>query len=103
MINGFNGGIIDVSSVVMIINKLQLYIENEERILLNIKNSLLLLEDYYSGDNNKILKYKKDNLYNSLNIVLENRKKYIEYLNYIVNSYIDLDEKNMQSFNAGIN
>ena len=102
MINSFNGGVIDISSVVMIINKLQLYIENEERILLDIKNSLLILEDYYVSDNNNVLKSKKDNLYNCLNTVLENRKKYIEYLNYIVNSYIDLDEKNMLSFNADI-
>lgn len=102
MINGFNGGVIDVSSVVMIINKLQLYIENEERILLDIKNSLLILEDYYSGDNDGVLKSKKDNLYNSLNVVLENRKKYIEYLNYVVNSYIDLDEKSMLNFNNDI-
>lgn len=102
MINGFNGGVIDVSSVVMIINKLQLYIENEERILLDIKNSLLMLEDYYSSDNNKVLKSKKDNLYNTLNTVLENRKKYIEYLNHVVNSYIDLDEKSMLSFNTDI-
>ena len=60
MINSFNGGVIDVSSVVMIINKLQLYIENEEKILHDIKNSLLILEDYYSSDNNKVLKNKKD-------------------------------------------
>lgn len=102
MINDFNGGVIDISSVVMIINKLQLYIENEERILLDVKNSLLMLEDYYVSDNNNTLKSKKDNLYNCLNTVLENRKKYIEYLNHIVNTYIDLDEKSILRFNADI-
>ena len=102
MIKGFDGGVIDVSSVVMIINKLQLYIENEERILLEINKTLLMLENYYSSDNNKALKFKKDNLYNSLNIVLGNKKKYIEYINHVIKRYLYLDEKNMLSFKNDI-
>ena len=103
MINSFNGSIIDVSSVVLIINKLELYIENEEKIILDIKNALLALENYYISDNDKVLKVKKENLYNALDTILENKKRYIEYLNYVVNNYIELDEKNMLNFNYNIN
>lgn len=103
MINSFDGGIIDVSSVVLIIKKLELYIENEEKIILDIKNTLLILENYYISDNDKVLKVKKENLYNVLDTILENKKRYIEYLNYVVNNYIELDEKNMFNFNYNIN
>lgn len=103
MINSFNGGLIDVSSVVLIINKLELYIENEEKIIRDIKNTLLTLENYYISDNDKVLKIKKDNLYDALDTILENKKKYIEYLNYVIDSYIELDENNILNFNYDIN
>ena len=103
MINSFDGGIIDVSSVVLIIKKLELYIENEEKIILDIKNTLLILENYYISDNDKVLKVKKKKLYNVSDTILENKKRYIEYLNYVVNNYIELDEKNMFNFNYNIN
>ena len=103
MINSFDGGIIDVLSVVLIIKKLELYVENEEKIILDIKNTLLILENYYISDNDKVLKVKKENLYNALDTILENKKRYIEYLNYVVNNYIELDEKNMLNFNYNIN
>lgn len=103
MIENFNGGIIDITSVVLIINKLKLYIENEELAISNIINSLSILDNYYSGENDKHIDNKRQNLYESLNIMLENRKKYVEYLEFVLKSYIDMDEKNMIHFNHGIN
>lgn len=103
MIDSFDGGLIDTSSVILIINKLKLYIENEEKIIENIQNSLSLLENYYSGDNNKTINYKKNNLYEALNTGLKNKKKYIDYLEYIVNNYIDKDNSIMSKFQKDIN
>lgn len=103
MIENFNGGIIDINSVVLIINKLKLYIENEELAISNIINSLSILDNYYSGENDKHIDNKRQNLHESLTIMLENRKKYVEYLEFILKSYIDMDEKNMIYFNDGIN
>ena len=100
MIEGKDGGIIDISSVKLIINKLELYIENEEKIITNIKTSLDLLGSYYISDNNAVINTKINNLYSSLSIMFTNKKKYVEYLNSILNSYITMDETTSTSFQS---
>ena len=99
MKGNFDGGLIETSSVILIINKLKLYIENEEVILNNITKTLDMLENYYSSDNKKILDNKKKNLYDSLNTMLENKKQYVEFLTYVVNSYLNKDESTSINFN----
>lgn len=103
MIEKFNGGLIDDTSVMLIINKLTLYIENEEKIVNNIVNSLFMLDNYYSGENNKVLDVKKQNTYDTLNTMLKNRKEYVEFLKSIVDSYIENDDRNQIEFQNGIN
>lgn len=102
MLDCFDGGIIDASEVLLIINKLKLYIENEEKIIKNIKNTLSLLDDYYSG-HNKTINNKKNNLYNALNETIENNVKIVNYLDFIVNNYLNMDNEFMQRFQTDIN
>lgn len=103
MIENFSGGIIDITSVVLIINKLKLYIENEEIQISNIINSLSILNSYYSGENYKYIDNKRQNLSELLNNILENKRKYVEYLEFIIKSYIDMDNNAMIMFHDGIN
>lgn len=98
-----NSGIIDVSSVNIIIDKLNMYIDNEEKILLNIEKTLSTLKNYYSSDNDGLLNLKRNNLYDSFDIILENKKRYVEYLNHIVEQYVSMDGINMINYNSDIN
>ena len=98
MIEHNDGGIIDISSVRLIISKLELYIENEEKEITNIKKSLDLLSSFYISDNDMIIAKKINNLYNSLNTMFNNRKKYVEYLNNVLNVYITIDETSATNF-----
>lgn len=102
MLNNFDGGIIDYNSVILVINKLKLYRETEEKIVANIKNSLIALDNHYISDNSGILKDKKSSLYNGLDIMVENIDSYITFLTNIVNSYINNNEIEMRKYN-GIN
>ena len=94
----FTGGIIEPNSFRLIINKLELYIENEEKIIFNIKKSLELLNNNYIGNNNQKVLNKKNNINNSLRTLLDNRKKYIIYLKKILNDYITMDENTSTNF-----
>jgi ribosome-associated toxin RatA of RatAB toxin-antitoxin module len=53
-----NSGIIDYNSFIMIIKKIELYKDNEEKLINNINKSLGLLSSYYSGNNSKNIKNK---------------------------------------------
>lgn len=101
MIN-FDGDFIDVDSVVLIIKKLQLYIEKEEEIINRIINELSILENYYISDNGKIFNNKKSKLYYSMHTLLNNKKAMIEFLYFTVNSYLDKDENAVLRFNNDI-
>ena len=103
MIENNDGGIIDTSSVMLIANKIQLYVDNEEKIIDNIKKSLILLDKYYSSQNDKVLEIKKNSLCSALDILLKKKKNYVEYLKYIVNSYIDKEYNIEYSFESNIN
>lgn len=103
VLDNFDGGIIDYNSVILVINKLRLYRENEEKIIAKIKNSLIALDNHYISDNSGLLKDKKDSLYNGLDIMMENIDGYITFLTNIVNSYINNDEMEMRKYNDGIN
>lgn len=85
------GTMIDINNVIVVINKLQLYIDNEEKIKDNINNLLESFDTCYYGDNTKILNKKRMNIVNCLNTIFENKKKCISLLNEIVNKYYNLD------------
>ncbi len=90
---------IDSNSLIAIINRLKLTIENEEKIISNIKICINNLESFYTSDNLPLIKKKKENLFNDLNIVLNNRKSYVEYISQIVNKYVAMDKKNYINYN----
>lgn len=90
---------IDYDNVLLIINKLTLYIENEEKNISNIQSILDELDNYYYSDNSKVLKTKKQNIINNLNIILENKKKSIDMLSNTLHNYRALDEENALSYN----
>lgn len=92
MFENFDGNMIDTSGVSVIINKLELYIENEEKIIENIISTLdKLKNDYQSNDNDSYIEEKRNNLISSLYEVLDNKKKMKEYLNDVMVKYIILD------------
>ena len=85
------------------INKISYYIRNEEEIIQNIKNSLSLLSSYYSSSNNtKIIDNKIIDLNSSLSTMLDNKKKYVEFLVNVVNEYITENDKNIADFQKNI-
>lgn len=99
-----NSNVIDIGSVLNIINRIKLYIENEEKNIRNIKNILNNLEVFYSGDNSSKIMNKKNNLYNNLDKMLNNRKMYVEYINRAINNYIQLNNQNYLDYmNKDIN
>ena len=85
------GTMIDINNVIVVINKLQLYIDNEEKIKDNINNLFESFDTCYYGDNTKILNEKQMTIVNCLNTIFENKKKCIALLNEIVNKYYNLD------------
>lgn len=87
----------------LIINKLELYIENEEKIVRDIKKTLSSLQSYYSGDNNSVVNSKIDNLVIALDMMLDNRTKYVESLRLTVEGYKTMDQDNTVEYNDGIN
>jgi len=93
-----NGGIIEDTSVMLIINKLELYIENEDRTVQNIKDSLSSLQSYYSGDNDSVIDPKVDTLISSLNVMLDNRMRYVDSLRLIVQGYVGMDQSTAMKY-----
>ena len=94
-----NSGIIDYNSFIMIIKKIELYKDTEEKLIININKSLGLLSSYYSGNNSKNIKNKINSLNIALNTLLSNRNSYIDYLTRIVNIYIDTNKENESIYN----
>lgn len=101
-LGNYDGGIINDTEVILIINKLDLYIENEERIVQNIKSSLSSLQSYYSGDNDSVVNSKIDNLIIALDTMLDNRNRYVESLRLTVEGYKTHDQDSAVKYN-GIN
>ena len=79
---------IDISALLVTVNKLKLYKEEEEKLVGNIKNTLYKLENDYISKNNKIIKDKNKNICLFLDKLLENKIKdyyeldYEEYIKY---------------------
>lgn len=53
---------IDISALLVTLNKLKLYKEEEEKLVDNIKNTLYKLENDYISKNNKMVKDKNKNI-----------------------------------------
>ncbi len=96
--NNFGSGMIDTTSVLSIINKINLYIDNEKKIINNTQNSLSLLCSYYSSDNSNVIDEKINNLYYNLSLMLENKKKYVVFITNVLNMYITLNESNTAKY-----
>lgn len=102
MFGNFNGNMIDASSVNVLINKLELYIENEEKIINDIVVTLNKLNDNYrSDDNGSLIREKTNNLVSSLYVILYNKKKITEYLKGVIIQYRTMNA-NVESY-YGIN
>ena len=92
MFDTFEGNMIDVSGISIIINKLELYIDNEEKIIEEIVNTLNKLSSDYKSDNNDVyIDEKRNNLISSLYKVLDNKKKMTEYLRKVIYKYRTID------------
>ena len=85
---------IDINSLIVILNKLRLYKEIEDKIILNISNTLTSTEKAYISDNNKISD-KNMEILNKLKESSSERDKYINYIDNVIKSYssIDYNEK----------
>lgn len=85
---------IDINSLIVILNKLRLYKEIEDKIILNISDTLTSTEKAYISDNNKISD-KNMEILNKLKESSNERDKYINYIDNVIKSYssIDYNEK----------
>lgn len=93
---------IDTTSVINIISKLNMYIEEESKIINEINNILYNLENNYINDNSSIIKEKDNDIINNLKILLEDKITYTNYLHRVVNKYISIDELKYREFNNDI-
>lgn len=89
-----NESIIDINGLQAIVNRLKLYIENEEKTIISIKKALNNLNSLYISNNSNKALEKTNNLYNNLDIMLNNRQRYVEYINNIISIYITTDDQN---------
>lgn len=82
---------IDISALLVSLNKLKLYKEEEEKIVGNIKNTLYKLENDYISKNNKIIKDKNKNICLFLDKLLDDKEENIRYLENKIKDYYELD------------
>lgn len=82
---------IDINTLLIALNKLKLYKEEEEKIVNNIKNTLYKLENDYISKNNKIIKDKNKNICLFLDKLLEDKSQDIKYLENRIKDYNELD------------
>ena len=89
---GMNNNIkIDISALLVTLNKLKLYKEEEEKLVDNIKNTLYKLENDYISKNNKMVKDKNKNICLFLDKLLKDKEKNIRYLENKIKYYNELD------------
>lgn len=94
----FDGVRVDYNSVLGIISRLSLYIENEEKVIFDMKMALGNLDSFYDGSNASAISSKKTNLASNLDTLLEHKKKYIIYIRDMLESYMALDESTYLSY-----
>ena len=82
---------IDISALLVTVNKLKLYKEEEEKLVGNIKNTLYKLENDYISKNNKIIKDKNKNICLFLDKLLDDKEENIRYLENKIKDYYELD------------
>lgn len=87
-----DGGMIYYEPLMTIVKKLNLYIETEEKIIQNIEETIMCLSDFYSGNNSKTIENKINNLKFAMSSMLNNRRDYVSYIEYIIEIYITKDE-----------
>ena len=82
---------IDIGALLVTVNKLKLYKEEEEKLVGNIKNTLYKLENDYISKNNKIIKDKNKNICLFLDKLLDDKEENIRYLENKIKDYYELD------------
>lgn len=94
---------IDISALLVSLNKLKLYKEEEEKLVGNIKNTLYKLENDYISKNNKIIKDKNKNICLLLDKLLEDKEENIRYLENRIKDYNELDYEEYIKYHNFIN
>ncbi len=89
---------IDISSLIVILNKLKLYKENEDKIIKDISNTISLLEEDYVSSNNSIINMDKE-VIEVLNSFTNNIDKYIAYIEKIIINYNEFDDNERNRYN----
>lgn len=84
---------IDVSSLLVIINKLKLYKEENQVLVDNIKKTLSKLEKDYISKNNVIIKDKNKSICLLLDSLFDEKEMNIKYLEDKIRDYSELDYK----------
>ena len=84
---------IDVSSLLVIINKLKLYKEENQVLVDNIKKTLSKLEKDYISKNNVIIKDKNKSICLLLDRLFDEKEMNIKYLEDKIRDYSELDYK----------
>lgn len=97
-----NSYFISPADVILIIKKLEMYKDEEIENINDIKGTLIKLQEDYLGKNDKIIKTKLENLFQSLDTMLENRKKCITFLSDTVRTYIDANESTVLEYHKKI-
>ena len=89
---------VDYSEIIILIEKLRLYLELEDQIMSSIKKSLNVISGCYDSDNKLVLNKINNNICNSLDIMYDNKEKYINYLTNIVKIFSIKDNANSLSY-----
>ena len=89
---------IDVTSLITILNKLRLYKEIEDKTILEIKSTIISLEEAYVSDNN--LKSKNIELISKLEKSSNTKQRDIDYLENIINTYSEIDYNERIKYNS---
>lgn len=89
---------IDISSLIVILNKLKLYKENEDKLIKDINNTISSLEEDYVSSNNSIINMDKE-VIEVLNNFTNNIDKYITYIEKIIINYNEFDDNERNRYN----
>lgn len=89
----------DYTSLINILNKIKLYKENQDKIIINIKDILYKLDNTYISNNNKYINEKTKELIISLNELSNHKEEYIRYLEKKIKDYTDFDYETYLKYN----
>lgn len=77
----------DINEVLILLEKINFNIEEEEKILLQIKNSFFELEESYQTSVTDEIKQKNHLMITQMDKILENRENYISFIKKNIQKY----------------